>query len=138
MIGKISGNPQQSKSQQTWAKLQEIQRKGQLIDLVTNLKTYSSMAIVGMSCTQDKDSALEVRFNMSLREVFIVSSATFQGDIGTLLSGTPTTDTARNNQPMADKAATPTDKGELTGKTPDKGSVLFRAAEGVRALFGGG
>jgi hypothetical protein len=138
VLEKITGKPQQSKSQQSWAKLEQIARKGQLIDLVTNLKTYTNMAIVGMSCTQDKDSVLEVRFSMSLREVFIVSSATFAGDIGTLLVSKPTTSVAKNNKPTADKAATVVEKGEVQGKEPDKGSFLFRAATGVRNLFGGG
>lgn len=137
VAGKIAGDTQQSKSQRAWAKLQEIQRKGQLIDLVTNLRVYNNMAIVAMSCKQDKDSILEVRFSMTLREIFIVSSEIFTGDFGTLSVSNPVTETAQNAQSTVDRVATQVQKGEVAGAPVNKGSYLFRAAEGVRTLFGG-
>lgn len=124
---------QQTRSQQTWAKLIEIQQQGQLLDLVTHLRTYVNMAILGLSTQQDANTANEIRFTMALREIFIVETETFQGDIGTLLINNPRSETAKNNQGTADRLASRSDKGKVQG-TPsnnDNPSILRRTYNAV-------
>lgn len=135
----LAGGDTATKSSMSWKKLKEIQRAGQLISVVTNLCEYKNMAIISMSCKQDKNSNTEVRFMMTLRELFIVGSQRYKGDI-TKLSGTTKskekgkgeTSKAENNQRTSDRLEPKTNNGVQQGTQPPSwaSTILNKVAGG--------
>lgn len=125
---------EQSRSQLTWSKLVEMQQKGEPIDLVTTLRTYPNMIIVSLSTSQNKDTASEIRFSASLRERKIIKSELFSGSlIGNLSPKKPTSEIAKNIDPVKQKTAEMIKGGEVQGKVssdsnPSFARILFNKA----------
>ena len=134
--GKVKGlatGDSSTKSSQSWKKLKEIQRSGQLLKLVTELQEYDNMAIISMTTKQDKDSNTEVRFNMNLREIFIVGSERYKGDLGKLVGNTKPPSKKRTESKRAaenkntdERVAQESKQGLQPGTEPDPGSLIYQ------------
>lgn len=149
--GKVKGlatGDESTKSSQSWKRLKEIQRSGQLIKLVTELQDYENMAIISMSTKQDKDSNTEVRFTMNLREIFIVGSQRYSGNVADLQQqertkppekrnppGKSETSRAANNQDTSDRLASEKKLGQQPGQKATDGSYASKLFSAVRSQF---
>lgn len=140
----LAGGDLITKSSQSWAKLKEVQRSGELISIVTNLMEYKNMAIISMSTKQNKDTADEVRFTMSLREIFIVGTQKYSGDVAGLIGETaskakPETSLGANNARTNDAVAPTQNNGAQIGneinEKNENSSLGFKAYSKIRDSF---
>ena len=135
----LTGSADVSRSSQAWTKLKELQRSGQLFTIKTNLQDYDNMAIISMSCRQDKDNADCVRFTMNLRELFIVGTEKYTGNIQTLIGTTASkpavkaeTKTGADNSKASDAVA---DKTKIGNMASSPQSLFKSSVESITKLF---
>ena len=70
-------SPTTGRIRQAYTELLNIQKSGELTEVMTGLELYQSMAITSITVTQTNDGAGE--FTITLREVFIVETQTASG-----------------------------------------------------------
>ena len=70
-------SPAVGRIRQAYSNLLQIQKSGELTEVMTGIELYKDMAITGITLIQTDDGSAE--FTITLREVFIVSTQTVAG-----------------------------------------------------------
>ena len=95
---------------QAYSDLQSIQKSGELIEVMTGVALYKSMAIVSITLTQTSDESAE--FTINLREVFIVETKKASG-----LNPSPNGRAGAQSAPVANKGKTQPDQSVIRRTT---------------------
>lgn len=125
-----------SRISQAYDDLLTIQANGELLDVTTGLRTYSSMKLTGVVCNHASQDSAE--FSLQFKEIFVVETQTVQG----LVVNVPTPATAITSKVDGAKktgraeaqAATPKAKGKTqpTKQTATKKSVARSIGDIIR------
>ena len=108
----IQGRPGYAEA--AYAKLEDLRLKGNVITVVTNLKTYTSMVMTSLSIPRDKNTGDALSFSAQFRQVIIVKNKTTRKVVSKVAK--PKTSTGK--QPTK----TPTDAQQ-------KKSILYKLDE---------
>lgn len=116
-----------TKSSKSWKKIKEMQRAAKLLTVKTNLQDYKNMLIISASVKQDKKTANEIRFTLNLRELIIVGTEKYTGNINKLVgrtSSTGKTTAAQNSAITSNRLSTPAGTGLQPGQSVGSASQL--------------
>ena len=111
-----------TRSAQAWKQIEALKSRHALITLVTQLKTYTNMAIISLSNTRNKDNTQALFFQVGLQEVRIIDFNAQGSSISVAPPAKPETAIASGNQGTADKMSPQVNGGELKQGSTATGS----------------
>ena len=117
-----------SRTAGAWLQLQSAQAAGDLVDVATNLETYTNMAIIGLTTVQDKKHSSSAIITVTLQEVRQIALGEYR-DSPTLIVDNPITETAKTGQVTKDRMAETVNEGRKKTEETKNQSILYKYFE---------
>ena len=107
-------------------KLQELQKSGELVRVITSLREYERMAITGFSVIRNAPNGNVLNATISLREIFTAQVETTEAPVPVNKTAAKTVDQGKKTTKAADDAVAETTNKSLAATGFDALTGLFK------------